>query len=70
MNMIISYHYRFENEEVTTNFVAMLKSLAVRLDSESIKLFFNEVRERAMSRMCRTFRCTRGRRCFTTTQSG
>jgi len=43
MNKIIGYSYNFDNDEIVNYFIAFLKSLAVRLDDESIKFFFNEV---------------------------
>ncbi|MDR3547500.1 MAG: hypothetical protein P4M11_04375 [Candidatus Pacebacteria bacterium] len=43
MNSVISYVYNFEHEEIVDYYISFMKSLAVRLDSETMKFFFNEV---------------------------
>jgi len=43
MNRTIVYEYNFGNEDISNYYIAFLKSLTLRLDAETIKLFFNEV---------------------------
>ncbi len=49
LNAVISNNYHFENEEVTINYVAFIKGLAIRLDSDTVIFAYNDVRSRARS---------------------
>jgi len=43
MNAVITANYNFDNEEVAANYIAFLKSIAIRLDDKTISLFYNPV---------------------------
>lgn len=59
MNRVITYEYNFENEDIVNYYIAFLKSLTMRLDAESIKLFFNEVSIYLIGRDSTNSLCTR-----------
>ena len=44
MNRIICHNFNFQNEELVDYYISMLKSIALRLNTETIKFFFNEVK--------------------------
>jgi protein CLEC16A len=43
MNELIIYYYNFTDEEIVDYYVAMLKSISLRIDIDNVSLFFNEV---------------------------
>jgi protein CLEC16A len=43
INEFIIYYYNFTDEEIVEYYVSMLKSISLRMDSENISLFYNEV---------------------------
>jgi len=40
---VIKNKFNFINDDVATFYIAFLKSIAIRLNEQSINLFFNEV---------------------------
>ena len=43
LNSFIEYEYDFSDEEIVDYYVNFLKSLALRMDSTNLKLYFNQV---------------------------
>lgn len=59
MNAVIVHDYNFKVEEVAHNYIALLKSLTIRLDDMTLPFFFNDVSiARFMRRNTTDSRCT------------
>lgn len=43
LNSFIEYEYDFSDEEIVDYYVNFLKSLALRMDKDNLKLYFNQV---------------------------
>jgi len=43
LKKVIMASYNFNNNDLTTQYIAFLKSIAIRLDDEALVLFFNDV---------------------------
>mmetsp|Transcript_17542 Transcript_17542/g.8273 ORF Transcript_17542/g.8273 Transcript_17542/m.8273 type:complete len:105 (+) Transcript_17542:185-499(+) len=42
LNEIIAFEFEFTDEEVVSNYISMLKSLSLKLNSETLNFFMNE----------------------------
>ena len=43
LNRLISFHYNFYDEELIDIYIAFLKSLALQINSDTIRFFYNSV---------------------------
>lgn len=45
MNKLITFPYNYYDEELVDIFIAFLKSLALQINSDTIKFFYNNVKK-------------------------
>lgn len=43
INEFISFNYNFNDDEIVDYYISFLKSLSIRLETNPLQLFFNEV---------------------------
>lgn len=44
LNDIIQYNYSFSNEDLVLQYISLLRTLSLRLNSTTLMFFFNEVK--------------------------